>query len=190
MLAAGCAAPQAGAPLAIDVQTSWGDRLDEDDPRAIETVLAAPERYDPAVLYALSGALFRLDRKQEAAFWFYSAQLKARSDANKALDPSVHQAVSALNDRYGLDINRWTFQDRERLRNIVEEVVEADREAPRSYDPRWIASMDVSGTSGDIRFVSDADWPDIDESTRSDYLDNFRRAMDAMDARDAAAAEG
>ena len=176
------------ATIEIDDQHRMIERLAAREAAAVEQVLAAPERYNPAVLYALSAALFEQDRKRQAAFWFYSGQLKARSDANKALDTSAHQAVSVLNERYGGPINTWTFQDRALLRTVVERVVEADREAARGYDPRWIAVHGLDAFTEDtLRFVDESAWPDIDETTRSDYLENFNRAMDAMDARDAAA---
>jgi len=176
------------ATIEVDDSNRMVERLSAADPAAVERVLAAPERYNPAVLYALSAALFEQDRKREAAFWFYSGQLKARSDANKALDDSAHQAVSVLNERYGRPINTWAFQDRSLLRTIVERVVEADRSTARDYDPRWIAAHGLDAFTEDaIRFVDEAAWSDIDETTRSDYLANFNRAMDAMDARDEAA---
>ena len=203
LLVLGCAASDSGrsppepvteiaprgefAAIAIEDQNRMLERLVDGDAAAVDRVLAAPERYNPAVLYALSAALFEQDRKREAAFWFYSGQLKARSDANKALDRSAHQAVAALNERFGPAINRWAFQDRTLLRTVVERAVAADRAAARDYDPRWIAAHGLDAFTEDaIRFVDEGAWPDIDETTRTDYLASFNRAMDALDARDEA----
>ena len=72
---------------------------------AIAQVKAAPERYAPLVFYAMSEALFQDGKKDDAAFWFYAGQLRARFDANRCLDVSARSAVGLLNQRYGMAIN-------------------------------------------------------------------------------------
>lgn len=169
------------AEIDIEAQQRITSRLDANDPDAVAQVLESPDRYNPAVLYALAATLFRNDRPQEAAFWFYSGQIKARSDANKALDRSAHAAVSALNERFGSDINRWAFEDLERLRALVEAAVEADRVEERNYDPRWIALHGMDAFDAEtLDFVDATHWAGIDEATRNDYLANFNRMMDSM----------
>lgn len=78
---------------------------------SLYNILKAPENYFPPTLYALSHVLFNQGRKDEAVFWFYAGQLRARSDANKALDRSARQAVSALNQQYGTPINKYAMSD-------------------------------------------------------------------------------
>jgi hypothetical protein len=64
---------------------------------AIDSVLRKPNNYNPPVLYALAKQLFNQDEKKKATFWFYTAQLRARYDANLCMDNSTRQAVSVLN---------------------------------------------------------------------------------------------
>lgn len=70
----------------------------------IDSTLKNPNFYNPPVLYALSKALYNQDKKDEAAFWFYVAQLRARYDANLCIDNTAKDAVYILNSEYGPDI--------------------------------------------------------------------------------------
>lgn len=144
----------------------------------IEKVLSKPNSYSPPVLYALSYALYERDRKDEAMFWFYLGQVRATSDARKSLDASAGQAVPVLNQQFGPNINQYAFLDLAKLRTTVEEVVTWDRENKRDYDPRWIALHGMQAFLGDsIPFEAPEMWPEIDEQTRSEYLEEFYSAV-------------
>lgn len=150
------------------------------DQSAIDTVIKAPGAYTPPVLYVLSQALFDAGNKKDAVFWFYVGQLRAKSDANKALDTSSKQAVAILNQRF-YEINHYALRDSNRLFNTIDKVLKFDRENPRSYDPRWIAlhGMDVFSKSK-VAFSPRAEWPEIDKKTRVEYLMGFNNAFDRM----------
>lgn len=167
----------------IKVEPSNGElkRLSKGDPASIERVIRNPGAYNPAVLYALSDALFRSDRKDDAVYWFYLGQLRARSDANKALDVSARQAVSALNQRYGTQINQYSFKDTARLRSIVSKVISTDQSIPRDYDPRWIALHGMDAFDGNkVRFAPRSQWKAINDTTRRQYNNDFNSAMDYL----------
>ena len=57
--------------------------------KAIREVEAHPEMYSPLDLYGTASLLFEAGRKDEAAFWFYAAQLRARFDMNRAGESSA-----------------------------------------------------------------------------------------------------
>jgi hypothetical protein len=186
----GCASAQREAVVeakgefaTIDTSTSRETirAIKVNDATAIEGVISSPGSYSPPVLYALSSALFESGKKDEAAFWFYAGQLRARSDANKSLDPSAKQAVAVLNQKYGERINRHAFGVIENLRITVEQVIAWDEKTERKYDPRWIAlhGMDAY-TESTIRFVPQQDWEKIDAKTREEYLQGFRQAMEML----------
>jgi secreted protein with Ig-like and vWFA domain len=54
----------------------------EDRDRTIEAIQAHPENYAPPVLYGISNVLFAAGKQDDALFWFYAGQLRARVDAN------------------------------------------------------------------------------------------------------------
>lgn len=155
---------------------------------AVQAVIAAPQDYAPPVLYALSGVLFEAGRKDEAAFWFYAGQLRARFDANRCADLSARSAVAVLNDRYGGPINRYTFQDPEALVALVETVVAWDRDTPHNYDHRWInlsgmgaTTSALGGASGEEALsLPEAQWDEIAEKTRADYLAGLMQAVEQV----------
>jgi hypothetical protein len=151
------------------------------DGATIDSVVSSPGKYAPPVLYALSSVLFDAGRKQEGVFWFYAGQLRARSDANKSLDPSAKQAMAVLNDQYGPKINKFAFSDIENLKKTINDVSEWDKRTERSYDARWIAlhGMD-SLTESKIRFAPSSQWEVIDTKTRDDYLNGFKQALQTM----------
>jgi hypothetical protein len=153
-------------------------RLAKRDTAAIDRVTKDPGAYNPAVLYALSDALFRNGRKDDAVYWFYLGQLRARSDANKASDISARQAVAVLNQHYGRQINRFAFKDIARLKATVSKVISSDQSIPRNYDARWIALHGLDAFDKvTVRFAPRGQWKAIDDKTRRTYDNDFKSAM-------------
>lgn len=161
---------------------------------AIREVLAKPQSVMPTVLYALSAALFAKGEKDDAAFWFYAGQLRARYDANRCADVSARQAVAVLNQNYGPPINQYAFQDIPKLKKLIPMVVEWEEKTPHDYDHRWInlhgmgAMMRSFGDDKTTKPLSlpEADWPRIGMETRETYLRGFNEALEQMEARAAA----
>ncbi len=161
---------------------------------AIREVLANPQSVMPTVLYALSYALFTKGEKDEAAFWFYAGQLRARYDANRCADVSARQAVAVLNQNYGPPINQYAFQDIPKLKKLIPMVVEWEEKTPHDYDHRWInlhgmgammRSFDADKAPKPLS-LPEADWPRIGQETREAYLRGFNEAMEQMEAKAAA----
>ena len=50
---------------------------------AVEMVKKHSENYAPPALFGLSKSLFEAGKKDDAMFWFYAGQLRARYDANR-----------------------------------------------------------------------------------------------------------
>ena len=159
--------------------------------RAIQDIKANPGSYAPPVFYALSETLFARGDKDDAAFWFYAGQLRARFDANRCTDVSARQAVAVLNQRYGGPINQHTFQDIPKLEALIPRVLEWDRATPHRYDHRWINlhGMDamqagLGGKPSPAALSAPAsEWNQIAEKTRADYLTGFRQAMAQVKAQ-------
>lgn len=169
---------------------SRGDEAAQD--RVIAQVKAQPEGFAPPVFYVLSRVLFQRGQKDEAAFWFYAGQLRARFDANRCADVSARQAVSALNQQFGGPINQYAFQDIAKLEALVPRVVAWDRQTPHRYDHRWInlhgmnavlSATDPKAPAQAALSLPEAEWPQIAEKTRQDYLAGFRDAMVEMKNR-------
>lgn len=166
----------------------------EEKRKTIAQIKARPENYAPPVFYALSSALFSNGEKDDAAFWFYAGQVRARVDANICADASARQAVSVLNRQYGAPINQHAFQDIPKLEALVSRVVDWERKTPYNYDRRWInlhgmkAVMSGMGTQSPEASAAPLSlpreqWSDIAEKTRVDYLSNFRNGMSQMKSR-------
>ncbi|WP_088332379.1 hypothetical protein [Lacimicrobium sp. SS2-24] len=151
------------------------------DQTTIDLVINQPENYIPPVLYVLSNSLFQKGDKEEGMFWFYAGQLRARSDANKALDKSARQAVSVLNQNFGPLINQYAFKDISVLERVVEKVVLWDSNTERKYDPRWISlhGMDAFSKST-VAFEPKDKWKEINERSRNDYFKSFKDYIEQM----------
>lgn len=149
--------------------------------QTVDSILAKPNHYNPPVLYALSRELYNRDQKDLATFWFYTAQLRARYDANLCLDNTAKQAVSILNSDYGPDINKYAFQNTDNLEITVTKVVDFVRTNEEDYDHRWINlhGMDAVMTgmdndSGEKELSQPKDkWADIKKKTVDDYFNRF-----------------
>ena len=153
----------------------------------VKDIRANPQNYAPPVFYLLSRVLFQSGLKDEAAFWFYAGQLRARYDANRCADPSAAQAVASLNDSFGGPINAYMFQQLPKLEALIPKVVEWDERTAHNYDHRWInlsgmnavmASLGKdAGKEAPSLSLPKERWPQIAEDTRRDYLNGFRQAL-------------
>ncbi|WP_390887674.1 hypothetical protein [Comamonas aquatica] len=167
----------------------------EQQQAALERVRAAPERFQPPVLYAMSQVLFKAKLYHEAAFWFYAGQLRARFDVNRSTDPTTRQAVDALNQAYGAPINRYLFQDLDRALDLIANVVAWDRKTPYDYDPHWINLHGMQAVqavqaardpqSAGARTAASlsqppSEWAAIAERTRAKYFKSFQDAITGM----------
>lgn len=158
---------------------------------AIATVKRNPQLYNPTVFYKLSEILFAKGEKDDAMFWFYAGQLRARYDANRCADETARTAVSVLNENYGPQINQYAFQDFDKFEKIMIKVIEFDKNTKHLYDQRWInlhgmgAIMDeMSENKGPKRTQSlpQEEWPAIAEKTRTEYFNGFQEAMKELRA--------
>ena len=150
----------------------------------IDDIIQNPNDYNPPVLYALSREFFLQDKKEQAAFWFYVAQLSARYDANRCADKSATQGVSILNSTYGPDINKYAFSDITLLKSTVEKVVNFVREKEENYDHRW---LNLHGMGA---FINDKNaelskptelWAEIKAKTISDYQEGFNKYIKSVE---------
>lgn len=147
----------------------------------VNSILKNPNYYIPPVLYSLSRELFRQGKKDEATYWFYIAQLRARYDANLCMDNSAKQAVSILNGEYGPDINKYAFQDMSKLEKIVTKVVDFVRTNEENYDHRWInlhgmdavlSGLDKKAAKKELSEPKEK-WAAIKKKTVDDYYNGF-----------------
>lgn len=163
--------------------------------QVVAAVLKSPKDYAPPVFYALSSVLFAKGRKDDAEFWFYSGQLRARYDANRCADGSAADEVGILNDQYGSDINKYAFLDLDALQKTVTRVIAWDKATPHDYDGRWINLYGMNAALASLNKGAAADaqplslpenrWGQIAEMTRRDYQDGFNDALAKMKARQA-----
>lgn len=163
---------------AVEILTGDNKELKQ---QTVEAILKNPNYYNPPVIYALSRELFNQDKKEEAAYWFYVAQLRARYDSNLCMDNSAKQVVSILNNEYGPDINKYAFQDINKLEKIVTKVVDFVRNNQEDYDHRWVnlhgmdamlGSMDESSEKKELSQPK-AKWAAIKITTVNDYYNGF-----------------
>lgn len=147
----------------------------------VDSILKNPNFYNPPVIYALSRELFNQNKKDDAMYWFYIAQLRARYDANLCMDNTAKQGVSILNGEYGPDINKYAFQDIDKLEKTVTQVVDFVRTNEENYDHRWInlhgmdavlAGMDENSEKKELSQPKDK-WAEIKKKTVDDYYNGF-----------------
>lgn len=112
------------------------DSTHADKTAIIDSVEHSPDKYIPPVLYVLSYVLFNSDKKNEAAFWFYLAQLRARYDVNRCADKTAN--ASEYNQKFGPDINKYATQNLDSLQMLMNNVISFEKNHTETYDQRWI----------------------------------------------------
>ena len=144
----------------------------------LEAVLTDPNGFEPPVLFALAQQLFDQGEIEPALFWFYTAQLRARSDANKSLDPSVQQGVTKLSEQFGSNISAYALSRPAEMESAMVQALRWDKTAQRRYNPRWVAlhGSEVQ-TSREYAFLPMERWPQIDQLTHREYARGFAKLM-------------
>jgi hypothetical protein len=154
----------------------------------VDSIIKKPNDYNPTVLYALSKELYDNNKKDEATYWFYLAQLRARYDANLCLDNSAKQAVSILNNEYGPNINKYAFENIDFLEKTVKKVVDFAKNNEENYDHRWLnlhgmdavlASMDEKAEKKELSKPK-KEWKKIKQKTIEDYFNGFTEYLKSL----------
>lgn len=160
------------------------ERLQSGDNTTLEQVLNDPGLYPPPVLYALAVTLYQQGEVAPAMFWFYTAQLRARSDANKSLDPTTAAGVTELASQYSKDIPRYAIAHLDEFQPVMDHVLEWDRISHRMYDPRWVALFGKAAfTNPHIAFQPASKWPAIDLQTREGFRQGYENMLRQVGAR-------
>jgi hypothetical protein len=155
------------------------------DSATINTVLSHPNDFTPPVLMALADQIMNMNEPFAAMFWHFTAQLRARSDANKSLDPTVKDGLTRLNSYYGQAIGQYAATHLDELRLAMDKVMEYDTIAERSYDPRWVSVLGRDAlTQERIAFVPKEQYPQVDRETRRGFYRGFVNAMRASGITD------
>lgn len=153
-------------------------RIDEGDMNVIKDVMNDPNKFVPPVLMAYAEQVFVAGHPDVAMFWYYTAQLRARSDANKSLDKSVHQGVTTLGIRYGTKIGSYAEQHLDQLEMVMQKVLSWDEQSERNYNPKWVVLLgEEAKFSQKIRFVDPKRYKQIDAETRRGWKLGFESAL-------------
>lgn len=103
-----------------------------------DSILNYHINFYPPALYAASRVLYDANRKFDAGFVFYLAQLRARVDMSLCLDNTVTNALVTLNKVYGTSINNFCLQHKDSFTNIINKVTDIVSSTEGNYDHRWI----------------------------------------------------
>lgn len=160
--------------LGIGQSESLINSIKDANNETINSVLSHPNDFIPPVLFALADQLFEMSEPRAAMFWYYTAQLRARSDANKSLDPTVSEGLLNLNRYYGHKIGHYAKAHLEELNEIMARVIEYDRISKRLYEPKWVAVLGADAyTKEKIAFVEQDAYATIDKSTREGFYRGY-----------------
>lgn len=146
----------------------------------IDSVEKNANQYAPPVLYVLSGVLFNQKRYNEACFWFYVAQLRARYDVNRCTDKTAN--ADEYNEGFGPNIKGYAARHLDTLKTIIKKVVDFVGTNEELYDQRWInlTGMDAMGASLGEKPTNKAlsadksQWPAIKKKTIDTYYSDFK----------------
>lgn len=144
----------------------------------IKSVLENPNDYEPPVLMAYADQVFMAGQPEVAMFWYYTAQLRARSDANKSLDSSVQDGVTKLSSTYGKSIGQYALANLDKLQKVMDKVIEWDKTSERNYNPKWVAILGQEALfSNKIRFRSEDEFEKINKAVRDGWIIGFNNTM-------------
>src|SRR5574344_726638 len=148
------------------------------DMTTIKSVLENPNNFEPPVLFAYADQVFKAGQPDIAMFWYYTAQLRARSDANKSYDKTVQLGVTKLSSNFGSDIGKYALDNLDALERTMSKVVEWDKTAIRNYNPKWVAILgDEAKIGSKIRFRDPSEYEKVNNATRDGWKQGFSAAL-------------
>jgi len=167
----------------INIAMALLDSTTTDKSKLIDSVEDHANNFIPPVLYILSGVLYNYHKFNEAAFWFYVAQLRARYDVNRCTDKTASAATYNMN--YGPSINDYALKHLDTLEKIVARVVSFVRMNDELYDQRWINLNGMQAVteglggdkSGQPLSVDRKKWPAIKQQTVDSYFSDFEEML-------------
>ena len=149
--------------------------------QTLEAVLNDPNVYTPPVLFALAHQLYQQGEITPALFWFYTAQLRARSDANKSLDATTQAGVTQLTEQFGKNINQYAFSHPNEMATAVQRALEWDKQTKRYYNVYWVALYGAdSRVKEKVEFRPREQWNQIDEQTRLGFEKGLQQLLDKL----------
>lgn len=167
--------------LGIGQSESLINSIKDGNNDTINTVLQNPNDFIPPVLFALADQLMDIGESRPAMFWYYTAQLRARSDANKSLDPTVSDGLTNLNRYYGVKIGQYAKSHIAELTEIMGKVIEYDRISDRRYNAKWVAVLGEDAyTKSKIAFIDESEYKSIDNNTRIGFYRGFKKAISSQ----------
>ncbi len=148
------------------------------DMDVIKQVMNDPDKYVPPILFAYAEQVYKAGHYEVAMFWYYTAQLRARSDANKSLDKTVQKGVTLLGQRYGTEIGPYALSHLDQLELVMNQVLTWDETANRKYNPKWVVLLgEEAKISGNVRFVDESKYKEIDKEVRRGWKLGFETAL-------------
>ena len=144
-----------------------------------------PNDYSPFVLFYLGFGLFNSGYHEEGATWYYVAQLRARYDANRTLDKTTGAGVKVLSNRYGEKINKWAFEDPERVQLVGKTAINFVAGNDEAYHPGWLVPHGIEATRKAISGAKEygdileprSKWPQIKAESIATYLEGMEGAI-------------
>jgi hypothetical protein len=102
----------------------------------VDDLKADIQNRHPGDYYILASRLFEEGKKDEAVFWFYTGQLRARyfisgSDREDVKEDFVY--LDAIFQTWGPTFNGYAFGDLPKLRETIDKVIQWDEETPNGF---------------------------------------------------------
>jgi hypothetical protein len=100
-----------------------------------EQLKAGIERLHPAAYYILAEKLFDQGSRDEAVFWFYAGQLRARFHivANPKPSSGDEALFATLNSVVGQTVNSYAFGDLKAVHATIDKVLAWDKDTPNLF---------------------------------------------------------
>jgi hypothetical protein len=99
----------------------------------IDTLVQSVEHAHPIAMFLLAKRLYDLDRRDEAAFWFYTGQLRWRSCLSGNPSCGGRESFSRLFETIGPDLNQHAFRSIPALSSMIESVLAWDESHHDDY---------------------------------------------------------
>jgi WD40 repeat protein len=134
--------------------------------------------YAPPVFFSLADLLYRQNDLSDAIFWYNAGRLRGDFDAARCADISARDAINMLVLYTPTELRKAQFADVDKLRSIVQKVIQWDTTTPYNYEYRWInlhglnamrSGLGQSEANSEPLSLPQSTWTDLEKKNRDDY---------------------
>ena len=152
---------------------------------SIKKALDRADSVSPAVLYSMAGALAKVNRQNEAVFWYHVGKMRVQFDIMRNRDRSLGDVPTVLAMGLPKPLLQAVYLvgNPDDMLNITKTAIDWDNSHGHNYNPLWPVPHGLGIFSpGEEGLAPESQWQDMNDSVHTQWLNVMTKAADDIRA--------